>query len=105
LTTLALLVVSASATLKKANEYKSGDCSGDLNFGHKSGNLGDVTMDDSTHSVYLATQEGDDTWEGWSGKTKNGGGCTGEKLGLVPHLECLNLDTTTTQRIQCVRYV
>ncbi|POS68469.1 hypothetical protein DHEL01_v213137 [Diaporthe helianthi] len=60
-------------------------------------------MDDSSHSVYLAANGGD-TWEAWSGKTKNGGGCTGTKLGLVPHLECLNLDNSYSQRIRCVRY-
>lgn len=77
--------------------------SGSLNYGHRAGNLVDVTMDDTTHSVYLAANFGN-TWEAWAGKTGNGGGCTGEKLGLVPHLECLNLDKTYFKRIRCVRH-
>lgn len=59
-------------------------------------------MDNTTHSVYQAANGGN-TWEEWAGKTGNGGGCTGEKLGLVPHLECLNLDKTYSKRIRCVR--
>ncbi|KAK3315744.1 hypothetical protein B0H66DRAFT_270310 [Apodospora peruviana] len=108
ITALALLVASATAkTKQKANEYQSGDCGGGLNFGHASFKLDDVTMDDSTHSVYLSTMSKKDTWRAFSGKTSNGGGCTGEDLGLVPKLECLNLDTTYGEgkRIKCVRYV
>ncbi|KAL9489839.1 hypothetical protein ACSS6W_002116 [Trichoderma asperelloides] len=109
LTTIAVVAVATTAsvtprdTLPKANEYKSGDCSGNINFGHHSGDVTDVTMDDTSHSVYLAAS-GKNTWEAWDGKTYNGGGCTGNYLGLVPHLSCLNLDNGMNGRIRCVRF-
>ena len=78
--------------------------SGSINFAHKNFNLADVTMDDTSHSVYLAVT-GDDTWQAWSGKSGNGGSCTGTNLGTFSHLECNNLDTTFSSRIRCVRYV
>ncbi|KAK5635627.1 hypothetical protein RRF57_011339 [Xylaria bambusicola] len=74
LASVATAATTARATRPKANEYKSEDCSGSVNYGHNSFLLHDVTMDDTTHSVYLTGN-----WELWSGKTGNGGSCTGTK--------------------------
>ncbi|KAI0968950.1 hypothetical protein F4678DRAFT_464141 [Xylaria arbuscula] len=76
---IALASVATAATTPrdtrpKANEYKSEDCSGSVSYGHNSFLLHDVTMDDTTHSVYLTGN-----WELWSEKTGNGGSCTGTK--------------------------
>jgi len=101
---IALASVALAQTQPKANEYKSTDCSGSINFAHKNFDLEDVTMDDTSHSVYLAVT-GDDTWQAWSDKTSNGGSCTGTNLGTFSHLDCNDLDTTFSSRIRCVRYV
>ncbi|KAH8656571.1 hypothetical protein BGZ60DRAFT_518712 [Tricladium varicosporioides] len=59
----AILAATASAAvmepraLNKANEYKSNDCSGKLNYGHHgdSSRPGQcINMDVTTHSVYIA---------------------------------------------------
>ncbi|KAI0159545.1 hypothetical protein GGR57DRAFT_499873 [Xylariaceae sp. FL1272] len=83
----------------KANEYKSGDCGGPMNYEHHSPFLKDVTMDDTSHSVYLAGG----TWELHSGKTENGGSCNGAWLG-VSDGGCVNLDNggQVKERIRCV---
>ncbi|KAJ5899965.1 hypothetical protein N7495_004709 [Penicillium taxi] len=47
--------------------------SGALNYGHYSVLLDDITMDDSTHSIYLAGTN----WAEFSGKTSNDGKCSG----------------------------
>ncbi|KAF6820481.1 small secreted protein [Colletotrichum sojae] len=105
-TALACFAGFSSAAKRKANEYKSGDCSGALNYGHHSDFLGDVTMDDSSNSVYLANTNVQSNWEFWDGKTRNGGSCGGVKLGLAPHMECNNLnDAYPGKRVRCVRFV
>ncbi|KAJ5506572.1 hypothetical protein N7453_005529 [Penicillium expansum] len=103
---------SVQAALPKANEYKSTDwlfrstahhnlSGGALNYGHHSSFLGDVTMDDSSHSVYLAGTN----WVGFSDKTSNGGSCSGSALTLLQG-ECNNLDTSHPgKRIKCVRNI
>ena len=59
-------------------------------------------MDDSTHSVYLAIQEGK-RWYAWSEKTGNGGGCSGEMLGSwYEGGGCHNLDSSYGRRVKCV---
>ncbi|KAJ9212948.1 hypothetical protein DTO166G4_5452 [Paecilomyces variotii] len=93
--------VTVHAALPKANEYKSGDCSGPINFGHHSILLRDVTMDDTSHSVYLAGTN----WVGYSDKTGNGGSCTGAALRIL-NGKCNNLDTADPgTRIRCVRNI
>jgi hypothetical protein len=75
--------------------------SGALNYGHHSAFLGDVTMDDSSHSVYLAGAN----WVGFSDKTSNGGKCSGSALTVLQG-ECNNLDTAHPgKRIKCVRNI
>ncbi|KAL1863176.1 hypothetical protein Plec18170_000006 [Paecilomyces lecythidis] len=99
----AALVASATvqAALPKANEYKSTDCSGPINFGHHSAFLRDVTMDDTSHSVYLAGAN----WVGFSDKTKNGGSCSGTALTVLDG-QCNNLDTAHPgKRVKCVRNI
>ncbi|KAF0324786.1 hypothetical protein K4K61_005540 [Colletotrichum sp. SAR11_59] len=96
------LAATVSAANNKANEYKSGDCSGSLNYGHTGVKLATVTMDDSSHSVYLATGATYGPWLAYEGKTSNGGSCTGAYLGDLPG-ECVNLDNHFSgRRIRCV---
>ncbi|KAI2620714.1 hypothetical protein GGS26DRAFT_306581 [Hypomontagnella submonticulosa] len=104
--TVALLFLSliafVSATNPKANEYKSGDCSGDLNFPHAASGLYWVTMDDSSHCVYLAQSDWKTrTWQAYSEKTENGGICYGDVLGNLGGEEH-NLDNTYKKRIKCL---
>ncbi|GAD94196.1 small secreted protein [Paecilomyces variotii No. 5] len=98
----AALVASTTvqAAVPKANEYKSTDCSGPINYGHHALELGDVTMDDTSHSVYLAGA----SWIGYSDKTGNGGSCTGTALGLMAQ-QCNDLDTVYPERVKCVRNI
>ncbi|KAH9897597.1 hypothetical protein F4778DRAFT_783176 [Xylariomycetidae sp. FL2044] len=102
---VALFAGLSAAALPKANEYKSDDCSGDINY-HHHGDSDDnqvVGMDDTTHSVYLAGQDSTKGWFGYSGgKTQSSGNyCTGEKLGQM-HGKCNNLDTSFGSRVKCV---
>lgn len=83
----------------KANEYRSPDCSGPLNYGLNRATLEHVTMDDTSHSVYLAAPGF--SWKGYSGKDKDGGHCTGNLLGDLPD-KCVNLDNHSSERIRCV---
>ncbi|KAL0472043.1 hypothetical protein QR685DRAFT_520889 [Neurospora intermedia] len=80
--------------------------SSDLNYGHNSFFLEDVTMDDTAKSVYLAdgsTLEGmPKGWFGYSDKTGDGGKCLGEKLGRLPE-KCVNIGTLASERIKCVK--
>ncbi|KAK0707708.1 small secreted protein [Lasiosphaeris hirsuta] len=91
-----------SAALPKANEYKTGDCSGSLNYGHHSFDLHAVTMDDTSNSVY---QDGT-RWYLFDGKTSNGGTCKGKFLGQIRADalgRCINLnDTVPGSRIRCL---
>ncbi|KAK3349623.1 small secreted protein [Lasiosphaeria hispida] len=92
----------ASAALPKANEYKSDDCSGALNYGHHSFDLHTVTMDDTSNSVY---QDGT-RWYVFDGKTSNGGTCKGKFLGQLKAStlgSCLNLNTVSPgYRVRCL---
>lgn len=88
------LTIGVSATNPKANEYKSEDCSGDKNFSHAANGLTWVTMDDSSHCVYLANSDWKTrTWQAYSEKTENGGLCYGDVLGNLDG-EKHNLDNT-----------
>ncbi|KAI4870397.1 hypothetical protein F4820DRAFT_254688 [Hypoxylon rubiginosum] len=91
-----------AATNPKANEYKSEDCSGDKNFSHAANGLTWVTMDDSSHCVYLANQDWDTrTWQAYSEKTADDGLCWGDVLGNLGGEEH-NLDRTYGKRIKCL---
>ncbi|KAK3306175.1 uncharacterized protein B0T15DRAFT_575366 [Chaetomium strumarium] len=95
---LPAFIALAQAELPKANEYKSGDCNPDsLNFGHHSSSLKEVTMDDTSHSVFLAGGE----WAGFSQKGSEG--CSGELLGTMKS-GCNNLDTDKAKRVACVKF-
>lgn len=75
--------------------------SGDLNYGHHAFDLHEVTMDDSSHSVYQAGTN----WYLFSGKTRDGGACEGKLLAQVSSdtPACLNLDTAVNgYRIRCL---
>jgi hypothetical protein len=71
--------------------------SGDINFPHHSDTLTEVTMDDTSHSVFLAGGE----WAGFS--QKGSGGCSGELLGTMSG-GCNNLDTSQEKRVACVKF-
>ncbi|KAK5937335.1 hypothetical protein PMZ80_010341 [Knufia obscura] len=92
---LSTLLALTTAELPKANEYRDGDCS-ELNYGHHASNLIDVTMDDTSNSVYLAGAQ----WLAFSEKTGDGGSCYGDVLPAVV-AGCNNLDRE--RRIWCVR--
>ena len=81
-------------TRYKANEYKSSDwcvavsrgsslhanemdSSGPINYQHWSALLNQVTMDDTSHSVYLASPWYQ--WVAYDAKSRDGGGCGGEQ--------------------------
>lgn len=100
---LAMLVTMAAAAPlanPKANEYKSEDCSGDMNFEHHSLKLEHVTMDDTSNSVYLASPNF--AWYAYSEKTKDGGKCTGMLLTMLPD-GCNDLNEAASGiRIECV---
>ncbi|KPM35824.1 hypothetical protein AK830_g10755 [Neonectria ditissima] len=98
---LTALTGLASAAFPKANEYKSHDCSGDLNYGHHAFDLHMVTMDDSSHSVYQAGTY----WYMFDGKDQDSGRCEGEFLGQLTadYPPCLDLDgTVKDKRIRCL---
>ncbi|KAI1326450.1 hypothetical protein F5Y16DRAFT_228855 [Xylariaceae sp. FL0255] len=95
--------VTERATRPKANEYKSGDCSGAINYSHNSFFLKDVTMDDSSHSVYLTS-----TWQLVDGKTGSGGSFSGLDLVTVsyPRGACISLSAESwhdNRLVHCVR--
>ncbi|KAE9571229.1 hypothetical protein CGCF415_v013036 [Colletotrichum fructicola] len=91
---------------RKANEFSSGTCAqGTASYEHESNFNVDVTMDDTSHSVYFASGP----WYFFDGKTGNGGGCTGNLLGRWNNDNdhpCVNLDGRDgdDRRIQCVRW-
>ncbi|KAI1084325.1 small secreted protein [Whalleya microplaca] len=111
-TTFAAAILSFAAittqTCLKADEYASADCNY-ITYAHSCFVTRDITMDDKTHSVYLATQDDDEQkWQGYTGKTKNGGACTGDFLGDMPVRGCNPLDYTFKKdgawtRVRCVR--
>nr|CAC28780.2 hypothetical protein [Neurospora crassa] len=110
-----LLVIAASVpftsalTRPKANEYKDTDCK-NWNYGHNSFLFYDVTMDDTTNSVYLADGYGLDSktrgWCGYSEKSKDGGVCQGVNLGRMPE-GCVNINEVAklVGRVKCVQSV
>ncbi|KAH9819778.1 Small secreted protein [Teratosphaeria destructans] len=102
--------VSASAILpranRKANEFSSGDCrQGTASYEHESNYNIDVTMDDTSHSVYFASGP----WYFYSEKASDGGLCGGELIGSWQNKEsepCVNLDARGEdyRRIKCVEW-
>ncbi|GAB7350698.1 hypothetical protein MBLNU459_g1257t1 [Dothideomycetes sp. NU459] len=91
-----------TATADKANEYKTHDCSGNINFGHHPlGGLGDVTMDITSNSVYVAFGQ-DAKADAYPANTGNGGTCTGSKLGSM-HGACNDLFQFGT-KTECLRF-
>ncbi|TDZ23900.1 hypothetical protein C8034_v005983 [Colletotrichum sidae] len=111
-TILALGAVTASASAvlpranRKANEFSSGDCAqGTASYEHESNFNIDVTMDDTSHSVYFASGP----WFYYDGKTSDGGSCTGNLLGSWANDNdhpCVNLDRRGDdgRRIRCVKW-
>lgn len=85
------------------------------NYSHAKFGLGDVTIDDTTNSVYFnhgTTDVGNrrKIWVAYSGKTGNGGSCTGTRLGSVPLGDdgksdegCVNINNVFSVRIKCVQ--
>lgn len=73
--------------------------SGTLNYGHHSSGLIDVTMDDTSHSVYLAGGD----WSGFSEKTSDGGSCYGDFIRLYGACNALDQTVGGSNRIKCVR--
>ncbi|KAK1988809.1 hypothetical protein LZ30DRAFT_697663 [Colletotrichum cereale] len=98
-------VISPRAN-RKANEFSSGNCAqGTASYEHESNFNVDVTMDDTSHSVYFASGP----WFYYSEKTSNGGQCTGDLLGSWANDEanpCVNLDKRGDdgRRIKCVKW-
>ncbi|KAK7745859.1 hypothetical protein SLS53_002577 [Cytospora paraplurivora] len=93
------LLALAQADKPKANEYKSTDCSGVINYPHYADNLIDVTMDDTSQSVYLAGGD----WSGFSDKTSDGGSCYGDYIQLYGACNSLDQSVGNSDRIKCVR--
>ncbi|KAK5659684.1 hypothetical protein OQA88_893 [Cercophora sp. LCS_1] len=110
LANLLLLAAAATAsalTRPKANEYKDTACN-DWNYGHNSFFLTDVTMDDTTNSVYLTNGQDLDgenmRWYAYDDKTGNGGSCTGNFLGPMANEGCININEYIAgSRIRCLR--
>lgn len=77
---------------------------GSASFEHHSNYINDVTMDDSSHSVYFASGP----WYYYDGKTSNGGQCMGNLLGRWNNDNshpCVNVDNRAGNvRIRCVRW-
>ncbi|KAI1083386.1 hypothetical protein F5B20DRAFT_577066 [Whalleya microplaca] len=106
LSTRALIVLAFSAigstTNPKADEYPTADCSGEKDYPHSNYGLTYVTMNETTHCVYLASKDWSKrTWQAYSKKTYNGGACWGDVLGNLKG-GTNNLDTTFTKRINCL---
>ncbi|KAF5668359.1 small secreted protein [Fusarium heterosporum] len=106
-TVLSLTAVTTVNAARKANEFVSGNCAqGTASYEHHGNHNVDVTMDDTSNSVYF----GDGPWFYYSGKTKNGGSCTGQMIGSWDNDHkhpCVNLNWRSdqdTRRIKCVRW-
>ncbi|KAI0005647.1 small secreted protein [Xylariaceae sp. FL0662B] len=106
-TLMALLSLAALSTQTnfKADEFSDDHCSHRI-YPHVR-HL-EVTMDDKSKSVYLASTNDDKyQWQAYSGKTHNGGSCTGDMIGNITTgfgaNPCHNLDTTFDRRIKCVK--
>ncbi|EAW08470.1 uncharacterized protein ACLA_032050 [Aspergillus clavatus NRRL 1] len=101
---MATVPFASALTRAKANEYKDSHCK-TWNYGHNSFFLGDTTMADNTHSVYLT--RGDNLQNArkngpWLAFASKGVICEGEQLGELPD-GCVNLDTHFKKRIRCLR--
>ncbi|KAF4465142.1 Small secreted [Fusarium albosuccineum] len=105
----AATAVSASAIApranRKANEFSSDNCAqGTASYEHESNFNVDVTMDDTSNSVYFASGP----WFFYGDKTGNGGSCTGELLGKWDdeNNPCVNLNRRGDdgRRIKCVKW-
>ncbi|KAJ4246000.1 hypothetical protein NW762_013744 [Fusarium torreyae] len=89
-------------TNRKADEYRGQNCEKDTyNYGHTSNWINEVTMDDTTNSVYFAMGP----WFYYSEKTESGV-CSGQLLGSWndPNNPCVNLNNRPgdSRRIKCV---
>ncbi|KAI1081192.1 hypothetical protein F5B20DRAFT_579570 [Whalleya microplaca] len=97
------LLTLSTQTNFKADEFSDGNCQNRI-YGHIS-NI-ETTMDDKSNSVYLATSDDEHyQYQAYSGKTKNGGKCTGDVLGNMTtggadHSPCYNLNDTFDRRIK-----
>ncbi|KFY03669.1 hypothetical protein O988_01343 [Pseudogymnoascus sp. VKM F-3808] len=94
------------AAIPKANELTSHDCApGTGSYEHHAIGLYDVTMDDTSHSVYLAAGP----WNYYSDKTSNGGSCSGDFIGRWDDEShpCVDLDAAgfNGRRIKCVENI
>ncbi|KAI0382119.1 hypothetical protein F5Y04DRAFT_280355 [Hypomontagnella monticulosa] len=101
-----LFVGGTQAARFKANEYTDEDCQSDLNYPHTDST--EVTMDDTSNSVYLAVSHDDQyIWQAFAGKSGNGGVCEGAVLGNLttgPGRACNSLNKSFGQRVKCVKY-
>jgi hypothetical protein len=78
---------------------------GTASYEHQSNYNVDVTMDDTSNSVYFASGP----WYYYSGKSGNGGACTGDVLGSWNNDNshpCVNLNSRSgdSRRIRCVKW-
>ncbi|KAF2432922.1 hypothetical protein EJ08DRAFT_101676 [Tothia fuscella] len=95
---------SAPATWPKANEYETDNCSGKMLHEHHGLSIGNVQMDDASHSVYLAKGTGFGPWHAWSDKeAAPGKNCVGFELGEMGG-GCIKLDNfgPDRKRVRCV---
>ncbi|KAI1813970.1 hypothetical protein GGS20DRAFT_585984 [Poronia punctata] len=105
-TTASASVMSARAN-RKANEFSSNNCAqGTASYEHESNFNVDVTMDDTSHSVYFASGP----WYYYDDKTGDGGSCAGNLIGAWNNDEdhpCVDLDQRgddDKRRIKCVKW-
>ncbi|OBS23178.1 hypothetical protein FPOA_03734 [Fusarium poae] len=106
-TVLSLAAATTVSAARKANEFSSGNCAqGTASYEHHGNHNVHVTMDDTSNSVYF----GDGPWYYYSGKSKNGGFCTGDLIGSWQNDNkhpCVNLNWRSegdSRRIKCVRW-
>ncbi|KAJ4401234.1 hypothetical protein N0V85_005571 [Neurospora sp. IMI 360204] len=86
-------------------------------YTHSKFGLNDVTIDDTTNSVYFNHGTNDvgtnrKIWVAFSGKAGNGGSCTGTRLGKIllgddgkADEGCVNVNNVLSVRIKCVQSV
>ncbi|KAI1322501.1 hypothetical protein F5Y16DRAFT_404366 [Xylariaceae sp. FL0255] len=102
---LAIPAIAARVTKRAASpsvaEYVSSNCSGSASFYHTEPYLGDVDLDNSSHSVYLTG-----TWKLFD--EKDAGNCNGIAIATVsyPSGACISLSAELGHEnlpIRCVR--
>ena len=98
-------MISAILSCKLTNILPSNSAQGTASYEHHSNYNVDVTMDDTSNSVYFASGP----WYYYSGKSSNGGVCTGDLLGSWENdtdNPCVNLNERPgdSRRIQCVKW-